>query len=176
MCGGAVGIEDRRGDVEFLLPAHGRRFRSLAVAGKGYGCPSRTLALSAFGRGTARAPRASRNGNGVRRRSSSRGRCSKRGDLSRNTRERQLLSSRESWAGLNSDHALARSLPRGHPDARVYSTVGYMTLYDGIGRTYAQFRRPDPRIASAIEAALGDATSVVISALVPAHTNRSTVL
>lgn len=36
-----------------------------------------------------------------------------------------------------------------------------MTLYDGIGRTYAQFRRPDPRIASAIEAALGDATSVV---------------
>jgi hypothetical protein len=25
--GGAVGIEDRRGNVEFLLPAHGRRFR-----------------------------------------------------------------------------------------------------------------------------------------------------
>ena len=26
----AVGIGDRRGDVEFLLPAHGGRFRSLA--------------------------------------------------------------------------------------------------------------------------------------------------
>jgi len=36
-----------------------------------------------------------------------------------------------------------------------------MTLYDGIGHSYAQFRRPDPRIASAIEAALGDARSVV---------------
>lgn len=36
-----------------------------------------------------------------------------------------------------------------------------MALYDGIGRTYAQFRRPDQRIASAIEAALGDAASVV---------------
>src|SRR5205085_10406839 len=34
-------------------------------------------------------------------------------------------------------------------------------LYDGIGRTYTQFRRPDQRIASAIEAALGDAASVV---------------
>jgi SAM-dependent methyltransferase len=36
-----------------------------------------------------------------------------------------------------------------------------MALYDSIGRTYAAFRRPDPRIASAIEAVLGDATSVV---------------
>ncbi len=36
-----------------------------------------------------------------------------------------------------------------------------MTLCDGIGHTYAQFRRPDRRIASAVEAALGDATSVV---------------
>jgi SAM-dependent methyltransferase len=36
-----------------------------------------------------------------------------------------------------------------------------MTLYDGIGHNYAQFRRPDRRIGSAIEAALGDATSVV---------------
>ncbi len=36
-----------------------------------------------------------------------------------------------------------------------------MALYDSIGGKYAQFRRPDPRIAAAIEAALGDATSVV---------------
>lgn len=36
-----------------------------------------------------------------------------------------------------------------------------MALYDSIGRGYAVFRRPDQRIASAIEAALGDATSVV---------------
>ena len=36
-----------------------------------------------------------------------------------------------------------------------------MALYDNIGRQYAKFRRPDPRIASAIEAALGDAASVV---------------
>ena len=35
-----------------------------------------------------------------------------------------------------------------------------MALYDSIGRSYAGFRRPDPRIASAIEAALGDAESV----------------
>ena len=41
------------------------------------------------------------------------------------------------------------------------SGVGRMALYDTIGGTYAQFRRPDQRIASAIEAALGDATSVV---------------
>ena len=34
-------------------------------------------------------------------------------------------------------------------------------LYDTIGGKYAQFRRPDQRIASAIEAALGDASSVV---------------
>lgn len=36
-----------------------------------------------------------------------------------------------------------------------------MALYDSIGRGYAAFRRPDPRIASAIDAALGDAASVV---------------
>jgi SAM-dependent methyltransferase len=36
-----------------------------------------------------------------------------------------------------------------------------MALYDTIGGTYARFRRPDPRIAAAIEAALGDAASVV---------------
>ena len=35
------------------------------------------------------------------------------------------------------------------------------TAYDEIGQGYAQLRRPDPRIAAAIEAALGDATSVV---------------
>ncbi len=36
-----------------------------------------------------------------------------------------------------------------------------MALYDSIGCSYAGFRRPDHRIASAIDAALGDATSVV---------------
>lgn len=36
-----------------------------------------------------------------------------------------------------------------------------MALYDSIGSSYAGFRRPDHRIASAIDAALGDATSVV---------------
>lgn len=34
-------------------------------------------------------------------------------------------------------------------------------LYDAIGGTYARVRRPDPRLAAMIEAALGDATSVV---------------
>ncbi len=36
-----------------------------------------------------------------------------------------------------------------------------MALYDTIGRSYASFRRPDPRIGAAIGAALGDAGSVV---------------
>ncbi|MCC6361074.1 MAG: methyltransferase domain-containing protein [Phycisphaerales bacterium] len=36
-----------------------------------------------------------------------------------------------------------------------------MALYDMIGRGYAALRRPDERIAAAIEAALGDAVSVV---------------
>ncbi len=36
-----------------------------------------------------------------------------------------------------------------------------MALYDKIGRGYAALRRPDSRIAAAIEAALGDAASVV---------------
>ena len=36
-----------------------------------------------------------------------------------------------------------------------------MALYDRIGHNYAAFRRPDHRIASAIAAALGDATRVV---------------
>jgi hypothetical protein len=35
-----------------------------------------------------------------------------------------------------------------------------MALYDTIGGNYTQRRRPDPRIASAIEEALGDAASV----------------
>ncbi len=35
------------------------------------------------------------------------------------------------------------------------------TLYDTIGRGYANHRRPDPRIAAMIETALGDARSVV---------------
>jgi SAM-dependent methyltransferase len=34
-------------------------------------------------------------------------------------------------------------------------------IYDGIGEGYAQRRRPDPRIASAIAAALGDARTIV---------------
>lgn len=34
-------------------------------------------------------------------------------------------------------------------------------LYDSIGHSYAQYRRPDPRIATAIAAALGDARTVV---------------
>src|ERR1043165_377638 len=36
-----------------------------------------------------------------------------------------------------------------------------MALYDSIARGYAALRRPDPRIAAAIDAALGDAASVV---------------
>lgn len=36
-----------------------------------------------------------------------------------------------------------------------------MALYNTIGRAYATHRRPDPRIAAAISAALGDAGSVV---------------
>lgn len=35
-----------------------------------------------------------------------------------------------------------------------------MACYDIIGRSYASFRRPDPRIAACIEAALGDARTV----------------
>lgn len=36
-----------------------------------------------------------------------------------------------------------------------------MALYDSIGRDYASYRRPDPRIARAIVAALGEARDVV---------------
>lgn len=36
-----------------------------------------------------------------------------------------------------------------------------MTLYNTIGHSYANYRRPDPRIAAAIHEALGDAASVV---------------
>ncbi len=36
-----------------------------------------------------------------------------------------------------------------------------MALYDSIGHGYARQRPPDPRIAAAVDAALGDATSVV---------------
>jgi SAM-dependent methyltransferase len=36
-----------------------------------------------------------------------------------------------------------------------------MALYDCIGHRYADLRRPDPRIAAILEAALGDAASVV---------------
>src|SRR5947208_6206812 len=34
-------------------------------------------------------------------------------------------------------------------------------IYDGIGRTYASTRRPDPRVEVAVRVALGDAASVV---------------
>lgn len=36
-----------------------------------------------------------------------------------------------------------------------------MTLYDTIGTTYSQYRKPDPRIRARIDAAIGDARSVV---------------
>lgn len=36
-----------------------------------------------------------------------------------------------------------------------------MTLYDRIGTTYASYRRPDPRIAAAIDEAIGDGSRVV---------------
>jgi SAM-dependent methyltransferase len=36
-----------------------------------------------------------------------------------------------------------------------------MAIYDEIGTTYAQTRRPDPRVAAQIHAALGGATSVI---------------
>ncbi len=36
-----------------------------------------------------------------------------------------------------------------------------MALYDSIGINYAELRRPDPRIMAAIEAALGDAATVI---------------
>jgi SAM-dependent methyltransferase len=41
-----------------------------------------------------------------------------------------------------------------------WSTGKRMALYDAIGRNYGGFRRPDSRIAAAMEAALGDAVSV----------------
>jgi SAM-dependent methyltransferase len=39
--------------------------------------------------------------------------------------------------------------------------VKCVALYDRIGRRYGAFRRPDPRIAAAIDAALGDVSRVV---------------
>jgi hypothetical protein len=36
-----------------------------------------------------------------------------------------------------------------------------MVLYDDLGATYTHTRRPDPRVAARIHAALGDAASVV---------------
>jgi hypothetical protein len=40
-------------------------------------------------------------------------------------------------------------------------TVSKLTTYDTIGIGYAAVRKPDPRLAAAIGAALGDATTVV---------------
>jgi hypothetical protein len=39
--------------------------------------------------------------------------------------------------------------------------MGEHAIYDTIGRTYARYRRPDPRIAAAIGRALGDAQTVL---------------
>ncbi len=50
------------------------------------------------------------------------------------------------------------------PDAGPGAGIGPLhagPLYDTIGRTYARGRRPDPRIAARLTAALGDAQSVV---------------
>jgi hypothetical protein len=44
-------------------------------------------------------------------------------------------------------------------DAR--HTVSIVTTYDGIGATYSHTRRPDPRIAGKIHAALGNAATVI---------------
>ena len=44
-----------------------------------------------------------------------------------------------------------------------------MALYDTIGRTYARFRRPDPRIARAIEDALADTAFDAALAVLTVH-------
>ena len=49
-----------------------------------------------------------------------------------------------------------------------------MALYDSIGRNYAGFRRPDDRIAAAIDAALGDAASLVNIGAGTGRTSRAT--
>jgi ubiquinone/menaquinone biosynthesis C-methylase UbiE len=41
------------------------------------------------------------------------------------------------------------------------SAAAQIPVYDFIGRNYAEVRQPDPRIAAAIESALGDAISVL---------------
>lgn len=46
-------------------------------------------------------------------------------------------------------------------ESAAVATAGSTPLYDAIGGQYARVRRPDPRIAAMIEAALGDAASVV---------------
>ena len=52
-----------------------------------------------------------------------------------------------------------------------------MAVYDRIGVTYAQTRRPDPRIDAAIRVALGDARSVVnVGAGSGSYEPRETVL
>jgi hypothetical protein len=43
--------------------------------------------------------------------------------------------------------------------------------YDTIGRGYTTFRRPDPRIATQIWAAVGEADRIVNVGPVPARTN-----
>lgn len=47
------------------------------------------------------------------------------------------------------------------PNGRNAAVSGSAARYDEIGRSYATTRRPDARIAAAIDAALGDVTSVV---------------
>ena len=44
-------------------------------------------------------------------------------------------------------------------------------LYDAIGIGYEHYRRPDPRLATAIIRALGEAETVVNVGLAPGHTN-----
>ena len=46
-------------------------------------------------------------------------------------------------------------------DGCTHGSLRQHRLYDSIGRNYAQLRRPDQRLAAAIDAALGDALSVV---------------
>jgi SAM-dependent methyltransferase len=62
---------------------------------------------------------------------------------------------------LNLDDAL-QSRRLGHHDKVTDSHRRLdMALYDSIGRSYAEFRRPDRRLAAAIDSVLGDAASVV---------------
>jgi hypothetical protein len=45
--------------------------------------------------------------------------------------------------------------------------------YDRIGRTYSRYRKPDPRIAARIAAAVGTARTIVNVGSGPARTSRA---